>query len=50
MFHNAFNSDVINDYHQKMIGEKAYSEQTIIQSINAVKPHYKGYLNREMQL
>ncbi|WP_430816873.1 phage integrase N-terminal SAM-like domain-containing protein [Carboxylicivirga sp. RSCT41] len=39
---NAFNSDVINDYHQKMIGEKAYSEQTINQSINAVKLYYKG--------
>ncbi|MBR8538363.1 tyrosine-type recombinase/integrase [Carboxylicivirga sediminis] len=47
---NAFDSDVINDYHQKMIGEKSYSEQTINQSINAIKLYYNGFLNREIQL
>ncbi|WP_289054952.1 tyrosine-type recombinase/integrase [Carboxylicivirga marina] len=47
---NAFDSGMINDYHQKMIGEKKFSEQTINQSVNAIKLYYKGYLNREMQL
>jgi len=47
---NAFDSDEINDYHQKMIGEKTYSEQTINQSVNAIKLYYKGYLKRDMQL
>ncbi|WP_289055537.1 tyrosine-type recombinase/integrase [Carboxylicivirga marina] len=47
---NAFDSDVINDYHKKMIGEKNYSEQTINQSVNAIKLYFKGYLKREMQL
>lgn len=47
---NAFNSNVINDYHQNMIGEKLYSEQTINQSINAIKLYYNGFLNKEMLL
>ncbi|TRX61670.1 tyrosine-type recombinase/integrase [Carboxylicivirga sp. M1479] len=47
---NAFDSIEINDYHQKMIGEKKYSEQTINQSVNAIKLYFKGYLKRDIQL
>ncbi|MCU4177722.1 tyrosine-type recombinase/integrase [Carboxylicivirga sp. N1Y90] len=47
---NAFNADEINDYHQKMIGEKNFSKQTINQSVNAIKLYYKGYLKREVSL
>ncbi|WP_439185565.1 tyrosine-type recombinase/integrase [Carboxylicivirga taeanensis] len=47
---NQFDSDVINDYHQNMIGEKLYSEQTINQSVNAIKLYYKGFLGRDIQL
>jgi len=47
---NAFDAEVINDYHKKMFGEKSYSEQTINQSVNAIKLYYKGYLKRELEL
>ena len=47
---NAFDSEVINDYHQKMIGEKVYSEQTINQSVNAIRLYYNGYLGQAIKL
>ena len=47
---NRFESDQINRYHQYMLAEKRYSNQTINQSINAIKLYYKGYLKRELQL
>ncbi len=45
-----FNSEVINNYHKMMLGEKAYSFQTLNQSINAIKLFYKGFLKREMNI
>jgi len=47
---NQFRSDKVNEYHQQMLGEKVYSEQTINQSINAIKLYYNGYLNNEILL
>ncbi len=45
-----FNSDIINNYHKMMLGEKAYSFQTINQSVNGIKLYYKGFLKREIEI
>ncbi len=45
-----FSASVINEYHQLMLGEKAYSFQTVNQSVNAIKLYYQGYLKREFEL
>ncbi len=47
---NMFTPTVINEYHQMMLAEKAYSFQTINQSVNAIKLYYQGYLKRELEL
>ncbi len=47
---NMFSSSVINEYHQMMLGEKAYSYLTVNQSISAIKLYYSGYLKREVEL
>ncbi len=47
---NQFSSDQINDYHKAMLGEKSYAENTINQSVNAIKLYYNGFLQREVKL
>lgn len=47
---NAFSSEVINNYHQQMLAEKKYAEQTINQSVNAIKYYYTNILNKTVEL
>lgn len=47
---NRFDSDKINDYHNKMLNIKDLSFTTINQSINAIKLYYSKILNRELLL
>ncbi|MBI9059095.1 MAG: tyrosine-type recombinase/integrase [Labilibaculum sp.] len=47
---NEFTSEVINAYHQNMIAEKSCSEQTINQSINAIKRYYSSVLGKQVEL
>ncbi|MBN2164917.1 MAG: tyrosine-type recombinase/integrase [Marinilabiliaceae bacterium] len=47
---NFFTSDRVNQYHQFMLGEKSYSEQTINQSVNAIKLYFNGFLGKEIVL
>lgn len=45
-----FEADKINEYHQHMLSEKSYSEQTINQSINAIKLYYISFVKRDLKL
>lgn len=47
---NEFSSEVINTYHQNMIAEKSCSEQTINQSINAIKLYYSSILGKQVEI
>lgn len=47
---NEFEPEIINSYHQNMVAEKTYSDQTINQSVNAIKLYYSGFLGKQIQL
>jgi len=47
---NAFSSNHINAYHKLMIGDKNYSNQTINQSVSAIKLYYNECLGQSMVL
>ncbi|MGQ1911203.1 tyrosine-type recombinase/integrase [Marinifilum sp. RC60d5] len=47
---NEFNSEIINTYHQNMMAEKSCSEQTINQSINAIKYYYSNILGKNIEI
>jgi site-specific recombinase XerD len=47
---NLFSSEKINEYHQCMIEEKKYADQTINQSVNAIKLYYKEYLYKDVSI
>lgn len=47
---NEFGPETINSYHQHMLAEKRYSDQTINQSVNAIKLYYTSFLGKQIQL
>lgn len=47
---NNFNSEIINTYHQNMMAEKSFSEQTINQSVNAIKNYYSNILGKTIEI